>query len=397
MEQRIAQKTCLSAPVWLVGFRPFFIATCISGALLPILWVAVYSGILTTPSVAFNPFIDALHWHMHEMFFGFGWALLGGFLLTSTKNWVGIRGRHGITLILLITLWLLDRIAMAYGGNWPSFAVYALSLPFITSIIAVLETDLIKNHSADSYQDNLYFILALPLFLAAKVALLNRGIDPAIGTSMALALFRLCFLIMLERTLEAFMKGAYGIQLRRIRYIDHAIKMLGVCLVFSYWMSAGLQLMLCLMLAALLMLRWCYWHPIQALRRIDIGVMYLGYLAIIANLLMQGTSPLHGHWSTSVAVHVFTLGAIGLIAPAMIVRISNGHTGRKVVFKAPDKFAIYLMLTALAFRIGIPFLAPGFYTECLYASAICWLAAFTIIGYRYIPMLLNARIDGRAH
>jgi hypothetical protein len=33
------------------------------------------------------------------MFFGFGWAVLGGFLLTSTKNWVGVRGYHGTPLI----------------------------------------------------------------------------------------------------------------------------------------------------------------------------------------------------------------------------------------------------------------------------------------------------------
>jgi uncharacterized protein involved in response to NO len=29
------------------------------------------------------------------MFFGFGWAVLGGFLLTASKNWVKIRGYHG--------------------------------------------------------------------------------------------------------------------------------------------------------------------------------------------------------------------------------------------------------------------------------------------------------------
>ena len=34
-------------------------------------------------------------------------------------------------------------------------------------------------------------------------------------------------------------------------------------------------------------------------------------------------------WVGSVSVHLFTLGAMGLIVPAMIVRISRGHTGRK--------------------------------------------------------------------
>ena len=45
---------------------------------------------------------------------------------------------------------------------------------------------------------------------------------------MALALFRLCFLIMLERTLEGFMKGAMGVTLKRVGVIDHTIKTLGL-------------------------------------------------------------------------------------------------------------------------------------------------------------------------
>lgn len=385
------------APVWLVGFRPFFIATCVSGALLPLWWVLVFSGAVIVPNPAFNPVNGALHWHMHEMFFGFGWALLGGFLLTATKNWVGIRGRHGLTLVVLVGLWLLDRLVMAYGGDWPAAAMYAMSLPFMVMIIALLEIDLIRNRAKDSYRDNVYFILALPLFLLAKLALLNVNTDPAIGWSMALGLFRLCFLVMLERTLEGFMKGIFGVTLKRIRWLDHSIKTLGFVLVFSYWLPVGVQSTLCLLLALLLMLRWLLWHPFKALRRIDVGVMYLGYLAIIVNLVLQGLLPFYEALTSSIAVHVFTLGAIGLIAPGMIVRISNGHTGRKVLFQAPDKLAIYLMLGALIARVLLPAVAPDNYLPWLTVSALCWLLAFGIIGIRYTPMLLKPRVDGRVH
>jgi uncharacterized protein involved in response to NO len=143
----------------------------------------LFSGIVTLPNPVFNPVNGPLHWHMHEMFFGFGWALLGGFLLTATKNWVAIRGRHCLTLVVLVVLWLLDRLAMAYGGNWSVATMYALSLPFMVMIIALLEIDLIRNCAKDSYRDNVYFILALPLFLVAKLALLNGNLDPAIGWS----------------------------------------------------------------------------------------------------------------------------------------------------------------------------------------------------------------------
>lgn len=385
------------APVWLVGFRPFFIATCISGALLPLLWVLVVSGVVSLPKPFFNPVNDGLHWHQHEMFFGFGWALLGGFLLTATKNWVEIRGRHGLILAILVALWLLDRIVMAYGGDWPRLMIYAASLPFIVAIIALLEIDLLSHRANDSYPDNVYFILGLPLFVVAKLAMLDSHLDPTIGASMALALFRLCFLLMLERTLAGFMKGVFGLTLRRIPWMDHTIKSLGFLLVFAYWLPTGIQTGACLLLAALLMIRWLYWHPFKALRRIDVGVMYLGYLAIISNLVIQGLLPVDTRLTSSMAIHVFTLGAIGLIAPAMIVRISNGHTGRKVSFQMSDKLAIYLMLGALAARVLLPLIAPDRYVAWLMLSALCWLVAFTIIGTRYTPMLLKPRVDGRVH
>lgn len=397
MSQNLLPSPAFAAPVWLVGFRPFFIATCISGALLPLLWVLVYSGLIEAPGPSFHPFISAMHWHMHEMFFGFGWALLGGFLLTASKNWLGIRGRHGLILAILVTLWLIDRLTMAYGGNWPTSFVYGLSFPFIVLIILFLEIDLISNHAQDSYKDNLYFILALPLFVIAKFALLNKGIEPSIGISMTIGLFRLCFLIMLERTLEAFMKGAAGVVLKRIPWVDHTIKSLGFVLIFAFSLSQKTQTVIFLLTATLLLARWLYWHPFIALRRIDLGVMYLGYLAIVANLVLQGIAPYYDHWGASLATHVFTLGVIGLIAPTMIVRISNGHTGHKVTFSPMDKVSIYLMLIALAFRVFLPFFAPAFYMQCLYAAALCWFCSFSVIGYRYIPMLLRPRIDGKIH
>jgi len=73
------------------------------------IWVSIYSGIFDPIMDSFNPYLSPLHWHMHEMFFGFGWALLGGFLLTASKNWLGIRGVHGLTLAGLVALWVLDR------------------------------------------------------------------------------------------------------------------------------------------------------------------------------------------------------------------------------------------------------------------------------------------------
>ncbi|MCB1893463.1 MAG: NnrS family protein, partial [Rhodocyclaceae bacterium] len=67
-------------PLWLVGFRPFFALACLSGLSLPVLWTLMFAGVIEAPAAAFTGF----QWHAHEMFFGFGWAMLGGFLLTAS-------------------------------------------------------------------------------------------------------------------------------------------------------------------------------------------------------------------------------------------------------------------------------------------------------------------------
>jgi uncharacterized protein involved in response to NO len=88
---------------------------------------------------------------------------------------------------------------------------------------------------------------------------------------------------------------------------------------------------------------------------------------------------------------------MGCVIPAMIIRISNGHTGRKVKFDARDKLVLHIMLTALLIRLIIPQTFPAAYLLCIQLAALCWMLAFGLLAWRYIPMLLQRRIDGKEH
>ena len=381
-------------PLWLVGFRPFFALACLAGASLPVVWILVFKGILPAPSPDFSP----IQWHAHEMFFGFGWAVLGGFLLTSTKNWVGIRGYHGATLMGLAAAWLLERVAMSFGSHWPTPLFLLATNLFVPGLIALLLATLIHHRDKDSYRlDNGFFLVALPLFWGAKLLLL----DPEhfnLGWSMTLGLFRVAFLVMLERTLTPFMRGAFQVEILRWPALDLAIKMLAVILVFAALLPGALASALELLLALLLLGRLAFWHPLKAFTRLDIGIMFLGYLAIAGQLLIDALLPPGSTgWVGTVSVHLFTFGAMGLVIPAMIVRIANGHTGRKVVFTRYDKAVLWIMILALGLRVLGPQLAPGAYLRWLDLAATCWLLAFGLLGWRTIPRLFQARIDGKEH
>lgn len=380
-------------PLWLVGFRPFFALACLSGLSLPIIWALMFSGALAAPVAPFS----MVQWHAHEMFFGFGWAVLGGFLLTATKNWVQVRGHHGIALAFLTLAWLLERLGMAFAGSLPPWLFLLSNNLFLVSIVLMLLGTLIRHHAQDSYRDNYFFLLVLPTFIASKYLLLNPDTF-AIGTGMALGLFRMAFLVMFERTLTQFMKGVFQVSILRNPLLDTAIKGLGLVLVFQSLLPPMVGSLLALVLALLLGLRFVFWKPLLGLSRLDIGVMYLGYLAIIAQLLLgvlQQVAPVA--WVGSVTVHVFTFGAMGLIIPAMLIRIAKGHTGRKVVFDPLDKLALWFMVLAFAVRIVAPQIYPGGYTTWIHLAGCCWFFCFGLLAWRLIPFLLAPRVDGKIH
>lgn len=380
-------------PFWLVGFRPFFSFACLVGMILPLAWALIFSGILPAPAAPFS----GVQWHAHEMFFGFGWAVLGGFLLTSTKNWVNIRGYHGPALMLLAGAWVAERLAMSFGGSWPLPLAMLANHLFLGSIAAMLLWTLIRYRNQDSYRDNVFFMVMLPAFLVAKYQMLYGNNFP-LGYGMTLALFRLAFLVMLERTLTGFMKAAFQVQILRRPGLDLTIKLLALLLVVDFAFPRLLTAAISLTLALLLATRLVFWKPQLAFQRIDIGIMYVGYLAIVGQLLIEALGHVMNFvWIGSVSVHLFTFGAMGAVIPAMIIRISKGHTGRKVVFDGLDRLVLYIMLAALAIRVLVPQLAPGAYLACIHAAATCWLLAFGILAARYIPMLMRPRIDGREH
>lgn len=380
-------------PLWLVGFRPFFALACLSGLSLPILWALLFSGAIPAPATSFS----AVQWHAHEMFFGFGWAVLGGFLLTSTKNWVKVRGYHGGALMFLVAAWLFERAGMWFEGAWPLLLFLVSNNLFIGAIIAMLIWTLVSNRKKDFYPDNYFFLLILPVFWVAKNLTLSADYAQ-VGWSMTLGLFRMAFLVMLERTLAQFMKGVFNVAILQNPALDKSIKLLGLLLVFESLMPGPLAGGLALLLALLLLGRFVFWKPQLALRRLDIGVMYLGYLAIVAQLLVEFL----GHvapvaWVGSVSMHLFAFGAMGMVIPAMIVRISKGHTGRKVAFDALDKLALWIMMLALAVRVVAPQIYPAAYAHWIHLAALCWFACFALLAWRYIPFLMQPRIDGKEH
>ncbi len=366
-------------PLWLVGFRPFFLLACVSGAVLPLLWAAMYGGVLRAP-----PGLSSLQWHAHEMFFGFGFAVVGGFLLTASKNWVKARGHFGVTLQVLVISWLFER-GLVW---WLGVGVHAFIFPVALGL--AVSWTLVRGRKQDSYRDNGLFLFVLFAFVIARALVLDAQ-HFELGRDVTLALFRLVFIVMLERTIPPFMRGAFKVELRRVPALDVAIKVLAVSLVSAWWWPTWLRAGVESSLAVLLVARFLSWQPLRALRRVEVAVMYVGGVCLALQLVLSGA------WVGAVPLHVFTFGTMGLIIPAMLTRISQGHTGRPIVFGVAEHVALGSMFLAGVVRVVLPQVLPAWYSTWVALAAVGWAACFVIVGVRIAPMLWAERVDGREH
>jgi uncharacterized protein involved in response to NO len=381
-------------PLWLVGFRPLFTLALVSGVIYPLVWALVFAGHLQLPAA-----MSATQWHAHEMLFGFGWAVLGGFLLTASKNWVGVRGMHGGPLALAAALWLFERAAVLWPAQGAAASVRALLLhAFGAYVFGYVVWTLIKHRKQDSFSDNGFFIVGLPVFLLAK----NLAVNPdtwTLGVTLALGLYRLAFAVMFERTMTQFMKNAHGLELPRRRALDLSIKGSLLVAAFDPLLPAPVATAMLGLAALLLLARLLTWSPLAGLRRFEIGIMYVGYFGLVLHLALATLRRAELQVGVGqLATHVFALLCMGLVIPSMLLRISQGHTGRKLVFTRADRVAIGVMMGAAAlFRLVATQYWPAHYTTWIALTAIGFSLCFALIGLRITPYLWQARVDGREH
>ncbi len=383
-------------PLWLVGFRPFFALAFLSGVLLPLIWALAFTGRLMLPEGAGSP----IRWHAHEMLFGFGWAVLGGFLLTASKNWVGIRGMHGGPLAFAVLLWLIERAAILTPVSsmpWP--LRFVLLHGFAFYVVGYLLWTLVRFHKQDTFKDNVFFIVGLPLFLVARLLMSAESNETwSVGMAMTVGLFRLAFAVMFERTMTQFMKNAQGVTLPRRRWLDHAIKGLVLLAAFEGLFPPLVAATVLAAAALLLFARWVTWKPLLGLRTFGIGVMYVGYAGLVVHLVLAALARAGVYAGIgTLALHAFTFLTMGLIIPAMLIRICQGHTGRKLLFTTSDRIAIGLMGVAAFFRLIATQVWPSHYLTFIALAGVGWSLCFAIIGARLVPFLFQARVDGREH
>lgn len=372
------------------GFRPFYLFGAVLAAIGVPLWILVLTG-----AVPLAPVFPAMLWHGHEMLFGFVVAIVAGFLLTAGHNWTGLATPTGAPLVALVGLWLAGRFSF-FSGN-PVFAA-VLDLAFLPVLAGVMARLLIRAKSRRNY-----FVPVLLLALASCNAMVHAGVhgwigvSPQTGLHLAVALVTVLETVIAGRIVPGFTANALRTVPWRHRGVDGLAVLLTAAALFAWaielpsaWTAAFATLA-----AGVQALRVWGWRPAATFGTPLLWILHVSHGWIVVALTFLAIAAIASLDATPV-LHLLTVGATGGLIIGMITRTALGHTGRLLKAGRIELACFCLMQIALVLRV-VPMLGglPASYSQLLIASSGAWLLCFVLYLWKYGPILLKARVDGR--
>lgn len=376
-----------------LGFRPFFLAAGISATLLIPLWLLAFQG-----GSLDSRYYHAPAWHQHEMIFGFGLAVVAGFLLTAVQNWTSLATPRGLPLAGLLGLWLLGRVLVFLPA--PDWLLVTIDWLFAPVIALVISRPLWRARQ----WTNLVFP-ALLLLIAAGNALFHlerlglSSSTASLGSYLGLMGLVWIMVIMGGRVIPFFIeKGLAGTpQVQKWPWIEYAahITLAATIVTMVADLPATIQAASALLAASIHAIRVLGWHDRRLWSVPLLWVLWIGYGWLVLGLVLQGAAAL-GAIPFALALHSYAAGALGTLAIGMMARVAIGHTGRPMQLTSPlMAWAFALTILSGLLRVVIPLITPELTITAILLSGAAWTVAFMLFSWVYAPILWRPRVDGR--
>lgn len=384
-----AGPTVLSA-----GFRPFFLLAALWSCFVVPVSIAFILG-LVEPPAAFPP----AAWHAHEMAFGYGGAVVAGFLLTAIPNWTGRLPLQGSPLGALVALWFCGRLAVLFSGAIGLKASAIIDLAFPAAFLTVVAREIVTGRN----WRNLPMIGALALLLVGNALTHSDALGLAsasdVGNRLGVATLLMLVSLIGGRIVPSFTHNwlvkqdpnsptpAQFDSVDRFALIATAVALLAWAFAPESSPTPWLELAAGGALAA----RLARWRGERTLAEPLLWILHLGYAWLSVGLLLLGLNGLAPLLPPTTALHALTVGAIGTMTLAVMTRASLGHTGR-VLIAGKRTIAIYVLITMAALlRLLAPVLGPN-YSLALSLSAVAWCGAFGGFALFYFKALTHPRV-----
>lgn len=386
-------------PIWRLAFRPLFLG----GSLFSIMAIAWWVYFWASPS-GWLPHGGPVLWHGHEMLFGFGAAIVVGFLLTAVQSWTGVIGLRGKPLAVLVLSWIMGRLVLAFGvaTGFSGELIAAVDISFLLLSTIAMAYPVIK---VKQWRNLMFVPILLVLsFLNTMVhwAVINHHTDIATQSLHgSIILFSLIIAILGGRVIPAFTANATLCTKKTPHKWLEIISILSIILLLVIALQGfnnvpSLLLLVVSSIAALAngwrFSRWGFQYSTSVPL---LWSLHLAYIFIPIGFMLLALQSIGLMDNVSAALHSITIGAMGGMILAMTSRVTLGHTGRQLT--PPRLIALAYIFIFLAAVIRV--IVPAWFSELSYwaitTAGVLWVLAFSIYFVFYAPMLLTKRIDNR--
>lgn len=380
-----------------LGFRTFFLLASLFSIILTGLWMASFTFAWMLPVSSITP----IAWHGHEMVFGYTVAVIAGFLLTAVRNWTGVATITGLPLASLALLWLMARtLPLTNSAALFEWAMVSEIVFFIGLIIAVAYPI-----AKVKQWKQLSIVGLLTLLLAADI-LYYLGVFQVVNQGVSWGLFSGVYLIMAVifilagRVMPFFIERGLGgtVELKNWPLIDSmSLLFLAVlCLSDVFFNQITWVIIFSSVLALLHSVRLFGWYNKGIWKKPLLWILFLAYKMFIIGFILKALTAFNWY-PTTIALHAFTYGGIGLMTLGMMARISLGHTGRNI--NEPPKVLTWIFLclfVGAVIRVFVPIFVPSAYLHIIGTAQLLWILAFAGFLFHYLMIFIRPRVDGQA-
>lgn len=414
-----------SHPVWLCGFRPFFLLAALSATLLIALWLGFLSFGLPLPRTPGGPFV----WHAHEMLFGFGLAAMAGFSITALPEFTRTAPLSVPQVRWLVTLWLLARIAF-WSSAWLDQAALLVAGASQALLLACLLYWLTPRLWQQPERRHLSFagvFAALLLLLVGCYHDLLQGLPPTRWLLASLGLMMVLIVVALSRiSMRVVNEAIEAESLRQAR--RHAGQVpqeqlttditeyrarpprrnLAIFCITLYTLAefllpgSRLSGWLALAAAAAILNLLNDWHVGRALLRRWPLMLYGVYVLMAAGYGVMGLSLLTSVDLDLAAVsagrHLLAVGSMGLSIFAVLNIAGRTHSGYPLDERLWLPLVALLLFAAALSRAAAGLSGPDMeaYGAYFNLAALLWLAGYGLWLHHFLPLLLGPRPDDKS-
>ena len=382
--------------VWQTGFRPFFLGA----ATWSIISMMIWFGLLNLNWQFSMSGLAGVHWHAHEMIYGYTIAVVAGFLLTAVPKWTSSAPVCGSKLMVVFIAWLVARVTGLFGSDNLLLLSAVADMVFIFGLLVLIAIPIIKQRQLKQ------------IGILVKVAILGLGnlafylgAANVLENGMFLGLYTGLYLIIAliltlgRRVIPFFIESRLRLEnpLNNRKWVE-----IGSLLLFLvFWIGEvfsqrpQIGAVAAIFLCVLHSVRLFDWYRPGIWSDPLLWVLYVSYLFIVIAFGIKGASLAGFTYSPLLTLHLFAIGGIGLISCGMMTRVSLAHTGRDIR-SVPALVTVSFLCIALSAicRVFLPMVNMEKYLLWVSISQLLWIIGFTIFLLIFFSTLLRPRIDG---